>query len=146
MGYLVEFYINTDGDFSFRKLDEFKSIKLSDEVFICDCHDLKSALSLIERQAQSIIETMSGSTRIREGVQEHMQIIIEQVGSFEKVGNAYFDNTSSSYEFEWENGNHDGCFRLCFHDLENVYETYDTIDYLLKKIGIDNESMLYIQW
>lgn len=138
MGYLVEMFIQTDGDFGFTQLSEFKEISMAEDIFVADTENLTSAMRLVNKQIDTIANSIDSS---REYV---IKDVIDKLREIQEVMSKINKNDEGDELFlKWSCGNQYGYFRIYKHNLIDVIGTYNKINNLLSQIGIYDSSILF---
>ena len=116
--YFVSIYTNTDGDFSYKKVDELEYRGAGEDgTQIGNFATLKDAVSVCKKQFQMMIDTISATDWRKERLVEHFRKVLDRLDEIN--GNHKYS------KIEWDNGNQYGHLRIVAHEHENWLKTLE---------------------
>lgn len=139
MRYLIEFYVNTDGDFYFSKTDDFQCLKICDELIVADAATFDEVISLLRNEIVAIIHGMEEDNTIRVDLKRAIGGHLNDM--FFKIK---YKNPDDGEIIElWSNGNQYGYVRIFQHELGDATSLYHQLFSILNALGITDASMLF---
>jgi hypothetical protein len=128
--FLVEFYIDTDGDYSYAWLDKFEKMsEINNCLYVGECETYKQAVGLIDKQIRLLLESID----VGSAADFVKKVLHEKYIEFTELENPY--------EFECHTGNQVLSFRI----IEASKNYYKDLNNMAKEFSIDM-SLLFARF